>query len=421
MFHSLNPAEFIKGLLSDFGLTPALVSLLTTLVLICMVVLTAWLSKLISRAVIVKVVTIWVKRTRTTYDDIFLESRVFHRIAFVVPGIVIWYMASWLLRENVNWLIFIHRTTEVYIVLIVVLTLNAFVEAWYRIYMTLPVSEGRSIKGYVQLAKALIIIGGIMVGASVIFSVSVTNVVAGLGVASAALLIVFRDTLLGLVASMQLSTNKMLRLGDWITIPGRNVDGTVIDMSLHTVKVKNFDNTILTVPTYALVSESFQNWKGMEQSGVRRIKKEIRIDVRSIKLLQPMLLEKIRQMDVMESWLEDNSAEAEAVARGEVTTLTNLTAFRAFLTEYLRTNKYIDNELPIMVRDMNPADAGLPVEIYCFSRINQWVPYEAVQSAIMDYIFAVVGKFDLRPFQNPSGSDIDNLGKTDKHIKDDRS
>jgi miniconductance mechanosensitive channel len=263
----------------------------------------------------------------------------------------------------------------------------------------------------VQLVKALVVIAGILVIISILFRVSVTSVIAGLGVASAALLIVFRDTLLGLVASMQLSNNKMLSLGDWITIPGRNIDGTVIDMSLHTVKVKNFDNTILTVPTYALVSESFQNWKGMEEAGVRRIKREIRIDVRSITFLDTDLLERISRRPLLEQWLRENGSEIEAVKRGEAASLTNLGAFRAYMLEYLRNHEHIDGNLPVMVRDMPPTESGMPVELYCFSRVNQWVPYEAVQSGIFDYVYAVIGQFGLKPFQSISGSDLESLKK----------
>jgi miniconductance mechanosensitive channel len=180
-------------------------------------------------------------------------------------------------------------------------------------------------------------------------------------------------------------------------------------MSLHTVKVKNFDNTILTVPTYALVSESFQNWKGMEEAGVRRIKREIRIDVRSISFLDADLLERIGKRPLMEAWLTENAEEVMAIRKGEMTKLTNLGAFRAYMREYLRNNKDIDSELPVMVRDMPPTESGMPVELYCFSIVNQWVPYESVQSGIFDYVYAVIGQFSLKPFQNISGNDLDTL------------
>jgi miniconductance mechanosensitive channel len=220
---------------------------------------------------------------------------------------------------------------------------------------------------------------------------------------------VFKDTLLGLVASIQLSANNMLKMGDWITMPGRNIDGTVIDMTLYTIKVENFDKTILTVPTWALISESFQNWKGMQDAGVRRIKREIRIDVRSITFLTPELLDRISRKPHMDKWLTENSAEIKALKNGETTSLTNLGAFRAHILGYLFNHSNVDKNMTAMVRDMPPSDTGMPVEIYCFSSNNEWVPYEDIQSGIVDYVYAVVGQFGLKTFQSPAGSDLEAL------------
>src|SRR5665648_134250 len=282
MFHDIDPTMQVRELLADAGLSAGMVSWLSTVVMVFIVVLLAWLSKIITTAILSRSVTVWVKQTKSIYDDKFAESRMFYRLSWVVPGLVVWFMASWALKENLFWLTFVHRTAEIYIVICVVLTVIAFVGGWYSIYQMKPVSEGRSIKGYVQLAQTLVVFIGFLIIISILFRIRLTNVVAGLGAVTAVLVIVFRDTILGLVASVQLSQNRMLTLGDWITIPGRNIDGTVIDISLHIIKVENFDKTILTIPTYALISESFQNWKGMEKAGVRRIKRDIRIDVRSI-------------------------------------------------------------------------------------------------------------------------------------------
>jgi miniconductance mechanosensitive channel len=194
-------------------------------------------------------------------------------------------------------------------------------------------------------------------------------------------------------------------------MPGRNIDGTVIDMTLYTIKVENFDKTILTVPTYALISESFQNWKGMQEAGVRRIKRDIRIDVRSITFLTPDLLERISRRPHMDKWLKENSEEIKALKNGETTSLTNLGAFRAHILEYLLSHKYVDKKMTAMVRDMPSTDTGMPVEIYCFSGKNEWVPYENVQSGIVDYVYAVVEQFGLKTFQSPAGSDLEGLKK----------
>ncbi len=409
MFHSFDPVMTVRELLASMGLPASAVSWLSMVILVAVVGLIAWMSYIFTREVLVRVFTRIVRGSRSAYDDKFLETRMFKRLAMIVPGVVVYYLATWMLRENPGWLSFIHKTAAVYIVIYATLTLTAFIEGWHQVWLMQPISKGRSIKPYVQILKVLVSFAGILVMISALFKVAITSVFAGLGVATAVLAVVFKDTLLGLVASVQLSTNNMVKLGDWITIPGRNIDGTVIDMTLYTIKVENFDKTILTVPTYALISESFQNWKGMEDSGVRRIKREIRIDVRSITFMTPELIEAVLRRPYMERWLEDNRAEIEALSKGEAISLTNLGAFRAYMVAYLRNHEHIDNMMPVMVRDMPATEVGMPVEIYCFSKVNSWVPFEGVQSMVVDYAYAVAGQFGLRLFQSPSGSDLEVL------------
>ena len=406
MFHPFDPVMTVREFLASLGMPATAVSWLSTVILVAAVALLAWLSYNFTRVILVRVFTVIVRRSRSPYDDIFLETRMFRRLAMIVPGVVVWYLGSWMLRENPGWLVFIHRTASLYIIIYAVLTLTAFIEGWHQVWLTQPLSRGRSIKPYVQIMKVLVTFAGILSIISVLFRISLTSVFAGLGVATAVLAVVFKDTLLGLVASIQLSTNNMVKLGDWITIPTRNIDGTVIDMTLYTVKVENFDKTILTVPTWALISESFQNWKGMEDSGVRRIKREIRIDVRSIAFVTPEMVDTVSRRPFMERWLKDNSADIEALKKGEATSLTNLGAFRAYMVEYLKNHPHIDPMMPVMVRDMPAMESGMPVEIYCFSKINSWVPFEGVQSAVVDYAYAVAGQFGLELFQSPAGSDL---------------
>lgn len=401
----------VREFLANLGMSAGTVSWLSTVILVLAVLLVAWLSNVFTRVIIIKLFTLFVKRTKSAYDDKFLETNMFKHLAMIVPGVIVYYMASWMLRENLGWLTFIHKTTALYIVIYATLTINAFLEGWHQVYLMQPVARGRSIKPYVQVAQVLVGFIGSLVIVSVIFRISIGSVFTGLGVAMAVLAVVFKDTLLGLVASIQISGNNMVKLGDWITIPGRNIDGTVIDITLYTVKVENFDKTILTIPTYALISESFQNWKGMEESGVRRIKREIRIDVRSITFITPELLDRISRRPHMEKWLEKNSAEIEALRSGEMTSLTNLGAFRAYMVEYLVNHKDIDPKMPVMVRDMPPGESGMPVELYCFSKINSWVPFESVQSGVLDYAFAVADQFGLKLFQVPSGNDVETLSK----------
>jgi miniconductance mechanosensitive channel len=399
----------VREFLASLGMPASAVSWLSTVILVAAVGLLAWASYFFTRVIVIRVFAYTVRRSRSAYDDKFLETRMFKRLAMIVPGVIVYYLATWMLRENLGWLTFIHKSAALWIVIWATLTLTAFIEGWHQVWLMQPYSKGRSIKPYVQIVKVLVVSGGVLVMISALFRVSLTSVFAGLGVAMAVLVVIFKDTLLGLVASIQLSTNNMVKLGDWITIPGRNIDGTVIDMTLYTVKVENFDKTILTVPTYALISESFQNWKGMEDSGVRRIKREIRIDVRSIQFMTPELIDAIDERPYLEKWLSENETEIEALKSGELTSLTNLGAFRAYMVEYLRNHRDIDAMMPVMVRDMPPTESGMPVEIYCFSKINSWVPFEDVQSTVLDYAYAVVGQFGLKLFQSPSGNDLEAL------------
>lgn len=409
MFDRVDPGLIVTEFLADLGLSAGAVSWLSTLVMVLSVVLIAWLSQIFARVIIMQIVTRVVKRSKSNYDDKFLETKMFQRLAWIVPGIFVYYVASWLLRDSPGWLTFVHKTTGIYIVLFAAGAVTAFIEGWHKVYLMHPIAGAKSIKPYVQVVKVIVIFVGTLVIASIIFKTSLTSVIAGLGVATAVLAVVFKDTLLGLVASIQLSANNMLKMGDWITMPGRNIDGTVIDMTLYTIKVENFDKTILTVPTYALISESFQNWKGMQDAGVRRIKRDIRIDVRSITFLTPEHLDRISRRPHMDKWFKANKEEINALKNGETTSLTNLGAFRAHILGYLLNHKDVDKKMTTMVRDMPPTDTGMPVEIYCFSRINEWVAYEDIQAGIVDYIYAVVGQFGLKTFQSPAGSDLEAL------------
>lgn len=411
MFRSVDPVMIVREFLANLGMSAGTVSWVSTLILVVAVLFIAWLSNIFTRVIVIQVFAAIVRRTKSAYDDKFLETRMFRRLAMIVPGVIVYNLATWMLRENLGWLTFIHKSAALYIVIYATLTVTAFIEGWHQVYLMQPIARGRSIKPYVQVVKVLVAFIGTLVIVSILFRVSLGSVFTGLGVVMAVLVVVFKDTLLGLVASIQLSGNNMVKLGDWITIPGRSIDGTVIDMTLHTVKVENFDKTILTVPTYALISESFQNWKGMEDSGVRRIKREIRIDVRSIAFMTPELLDRLRRRPLMGKWIEQNSEELAALMEGEMTSLTNLGAFRAYMVEYLMNHKNIDAKMPVMVRDMPPTESGMPVELYCFSKINSWVPFESVQSEVLDYAYAVVSQFGLQVYQTPSGSDLDTLRK----------
>ncbi len=286
------------------------------------------------------------------------------------------------------------------------------------IYNTFPISKTRHIKGYVQLVQILIVFIGILVIISVIFDAELKGLFLGLGTFAAVLLLVFKDTILGFVASIQVAMNNMVNPGDWISMPGRKTDGVVLEINLNTVKVQNWDKTISTIPTYALVSESFQNWKGMEESGGRRIKRSLSIDMTSVKFCSDEMINRFTRIQLLKDYIdskekelneynEKNKIDPSVLANGR--RMTNLGIFRKYLEGYLHAHPLIHDKMTFLVRQLQPTDKGIPLEIYVFSKDQEWANYEAIQADIFDHILAVIPEFELKVFQNPTGSDFTRL------------
>jgi miniconductance mechanosensitive channel len=387
-----------------------------------MVLFASWLINLIAKLIISRIVTRIVKSTKSTWDDVFLEQKVFTRLSHFAPALVIWFSAGWALKAYPVWMVFVHKMAYIYMVLVGTIVINSFIEAWHKIYNTLPISQHRHIKGYVQLLKIFVVLVAVLIIISVIFRKDITSILAGLGAMAAVLILVFKDTLLGLVASIQLSVNKMLSVGDWITIPGREVDGTVMDITLNTVKVQNFDKTIITIPTYSLVNESFQNWKGMEESGVRRIRRAIFIDMRSIRFIDAELRAKFSKFPILKEFIEktEKSFDKSVIQSDSQSpffnpaALTNLGLFRFYAETFLRNHPFIDTKETVILRHRDPVGNGLPLQVYVFTKNNQMVPYENIQSDIFEHILAIIGEFGLKVYQQPTGDDL--LSLSDKKL-----
>jgi miniconductance mechanosensitive channel len=413
-----DPAIWLKELFINAGLSYSLSSLLSTIGLVIIVLLLSWLSNFAAKVIILKVVTRIVKTTTSTWDDIFLEQKVFTRLSHLAPALVIWFMAGWALKTYPTWLIVVHRLTYLYIVMIGTVVMISFIESWHKIYLTLPISQHRHIKGYVQLVKIFVILIAILVVISVVFGKNISSLLTGIGAMAAVLILVFKDTLLGLVASIQLSADKMLKIGDWITIPGREVDGTVTDITLNTVKIQNFDKTIITVPTYSLVNESFQNWRGMEESGVRQIKRHIYIDMKSIRFLDGQLKEKLCRIPVLKEYIGSSDVQHKLAETGfddpdspllNSFGLTNLGAFRFYAQALLKKNPFIDPDQSVIIRHRTPDGNGLPIQVVLYTMNNQFVSYENLQSEIFEQLIALMDVFGLKVFQQPTGEDFINL------------
>lgn len=351
------------------------------------------------------------QKTKTKWDDYLIENKFFKRLAYLVPGYILYSSTPYVLAGYNDFVSFFQVVLLIYMVFIVLLAINSVLNASADIYNDYPVSKIRPIKGYLQTAKIIIyFIGGIVILAF-LFNKNPLGLLGGLGAFTAVLLLVFKDPLLGFIAGIQLSSNNMLLPGDWIVMPKYDVDGVVTDISLTTIKVQNWDKTISTVPSYSLISESFKNWRGMHEAGGRRIKKSFRIDVNSIQFVDTAILRGLRNVKSISAIMEKGTDIMNAVRMIEKgddpgQTITNLVLFRLYLKQYLTENPNISKEFLFHIRYLEPGEKGLPLEIYAFSNQIEWISYEDTQAQIIDHIFSVIRFFGLRIFQNPSGVDL---------------
>ncbi|MDC8755411.1 mechanosensitive ion channel family protein [Erythrobacter sp. sf7] len=315
------------------------------------------------------------------------------------------------------------NVAQTLIVLSVALSIVKALTYLNELYERLPQSKHRPIKGYLQVVKIIVLCGAALIVISILIDQSPLLLLSGLGAITAVLLLVFKDTILSLVASVQLSTNDMLRVGDWIEMPGMNADGDVIDISLHTVKVQNFDKTITTIPTHRLVSDSFRNWRGMSESGGRRIKRALPLDQNTIRFLSDEEVTALHRFRLLRPYLAEKQAEIAAWNARELAgeenpvnarRLTNIGTLRAYVLAYLQHHPRISDHFTLLVRQLQPGGQGLPLEIYCFADTTAWVEYEAIQADIFDHLLAILPEFNLRLFQEPAGVDFGGLAPAEQ-------
>jgi miniconductance mechanosensitive channel len=407
----------INEILRGWGVEESLANLMNVAFSIVLILLIAFIADFLTKKIIVSVITRIVRKTENTWDDIILEKKVFHRLAHYAPALVIYYFIGFFI-EHPKMVSILQGGVQISMVIIGILVMNSFLQALHEIYLTLEIARDRSIKGYLQIAHILFYSIAIILILSIILGKSPVNLLAGLGAMAAVLILVFKDTIQGFVASIQLSANNMIKMGDWITMPKYNADGKVIEITLNTVKVQNGDNTISTIPTYSLVTDSFSNWRGMQESGVRRIKRYINIDMRSVKFCTEEMIVKFLKIEYLKTYLQEKQEEIlEYNKRKKIDEsvtvngrrMTNLGVFRKYLEFYLKNHPMIQDELTFIVRHLQPTENGIPIEIYVFCKDNRWDVYENVQADIFDHIVAAVPEFDLRVFQNPSGEDFARL------------
>ena len=390
--------------------------LMTTLQLALLVFL-VWLTNSLTRTLLLRAITRTVKITPTLWDDALLGRGVIARLANVVPALVAYYGINFVQGLPANVVLIVRGTASAYVVLTIALSLSNLLNTIGAIYEQRDPERARArpIKGYLQVAKLVTYgLAGILIVAT-LFNRDPLLLLSGLGAMTAVLMLVFKDTLLSLVASVQLSTHDMLRVGDWIEMPQLNADGFAIDISLHTVKVQNWDKTITTIPTWRLISESYKNWRGMFESGGRRIKRAMYLDQTSVRFLAPEERQRLHRFALIDSYLDRKQAEleefnAKLIAEGKdpVNTrrVTNVGTFRAYVQAYLQQHPRIHKDMTLLVRQLQPGPTGLPLEIYCFTSTTAWAEYEGIQADIFDHLYAILPEFGLRVFQQPSGGDV---------------
>lgn len=357
-------------------------------------------------------------RSKTHIDDLLIKNRFFIRIAFLVPVAIIYFNieSDLFIHEGVS--NFIKDATTVLFYVITVLIFESLLSTINDYYNRFHIAKDHPIVGIIQVVKIIVYILGLMGIVGFIFDRDVSSILVGLGTLSAVLMLIFRDPILGFVGGIQLIFNKMIAIGDWITMSKYGADGTVLEINLTNVKVQNFDKTIITIPTYSLISDSFQNWRGMEDSGGRRIKRSVNIDMHSVKFCSEEMLEKFNKIDVLKDYVSRKEIEIEEynVIEGVDPTVvvngrrqTNLGVFRAYLKAYLRKRADINDEMTFLVRHLQPTEKGIPIQIYVFATTTDWAKYEDIQADIFDHMLAVIPEFELRVFQFPSNADIYKL------------
>lgn len=407
--------DAVRGLLSAQGLPPHMAAWGALAAGVAALLILAWLVNLVAKRVILRAVTLLVKQTSFHWDDALLETGFFTRLSHLAPAMAINTFGDDFLGNSPQVLVGVGAAVDIYLIVIWLLIFFAFLNALVLAAHRSGHGDRMPVKGFVQAFKLVASLVALILVLATILNKSPIYLFSGLGALTAVLLLVFRDAILGFVAGIMISANNLVRVGDWIEIPKAGADGDVIDVSLTTVKVQNWDRTITTIPTYTLISDSFKNWRGMNESGGRRIKRAIHLDLQSIRFADEAMIERWKRITLLRPYLEEKRRELEQANQeskadlsvlGNGRRLTNVGTFRAYCIAYLQAHPQIRQDMTFLIRQLRTTEHGLPLEVYVFSKDIRWANYEAIQADIFDHLLAVVGEFDLRVFQQPSGRDL---------------
>ena len=404
-------SDFLSSALESTGMSHENIFNITAVIFVLLIVALCFAANWIAKNVILVTVRKFVGKKPGIWSKNLLEKKVFLKLSHLAPVLIIYWLGPAFMHEYPVIKEITYIITHIYIVIVVLITIFSFFNVIHGVYRTLDVSRSRPITGYIQGLKIILgIIAGILILAALLGR-SPLYLLTGLGAATAILMLIFRDTILNFVGGVQVTANNLVQIGDWIEMPRYGADGDVIDISLHTVSIQNFDRTITTIPTYALVSDSFKNWRGMVETKARRIMRSVYIDVKSIKFCDEEMIEKFKKIHYIKNYLDKkkqevdeyntkNGVDPSILVNGR--RLTNLGTFRAYIENYLSNHPRIQKDLIFMVRQLQSDEKGVALQIYAFANDTNWKNYEAIQADIFDHIFAVVPFFELKIFQYPS-------------------
>ena len=386
--------EEIARLLLDLGIDKENLNWTTRVTMILAILLVSYIVTKLFRHALIPAVRKITAKTKATWDDYLFNDDMLHSFSRMIPPIIFYLLLPFVFDGYPHVLAILLKACLIYLIVVTLMLIRSFLKSIYEISSEHEALRYRPLKGIYQMVLLLAIAVGIILIISILIDQNAATILAGLGASAAVLMLIFKDSILGLVAGVQLSANDMLRPGDWVTMAKYGADGYVLEVSLTTVKVQNFDKTITTIPPYALVSDSFQNWRGMWENGSRRIKRSLYIDMATVRFCTG---EEVRNY-VEKGWIESPEEGEEPMV--------NLQAYRMYLLAYLQKNPKVNHDMMIMVRQLQPTPEGLPLEVYCFADTIEWLKYEAIQNDLFNHFIAVLPRFGLRIYQHPSGSDL---------------
>ncbi len=410
--------DFLTNWIIGLGVKETYALYLKLVILLFILFIISYLTNLIVKKILIRSIHSVIKKTKTIWDDALVKNRVFISLSHIAPAIIISLTIPYIFKDFAGVIPYILRIVNAYISIVLIIVIINFLNTLKYYSENTKLFKDNPLDSYFQLAKIAIYIIGSIIVLSFLLNKSPLYFFSALGAMTVVLLLIFKDTIMGFVASIQLSANDMIRIGDWVSMPKYGADGDVIKMNLTTIKIQNWDKTITTIPTYAFISDSFKNWRGMSESGGRRIKRSLNIKVSSIKFCTLELLERFKKFQLIKNYIEEKSNKIEEFNKENKIDkshlingrhLTNIGVFRVYVESYVKNNPNINLNMTCMVRQLPSTEKGLPIEIYTFSNRQEWVIYEGIMSDMFDHLIAAVPEFELEIFQNPTGTDFRKL------------